>query len=230
MNAEEQRRFGVQLAVKADAPKTLAVIKDINSSYEDIFNTAVSEMGAEKFASLIESEPEWAHKALLFVPDLDGQRHALVEASASYKDDIIEADAETADASGSLVATPSTGAMLELYEISGAAFECQFTMFWRDSNGNVQPNYGTPDQSQWKWSKKLTISINRSDMFDCVDFALPNSPLNPGDVVWMVVQVVCGGLYQIANLSFTYQPNAGLVRIDTWGASVNPQFGLHQGD
>jgi hypothetical protein len=46
----------------------------------------------------------------------------------------------------------------------------------------------------------------------------------------MVVQIVCGGLYQVANLGFTYDPDAGNARIDTWGASVNPQFGLHQGD
>jgi hypothetical protein len=180
MNAEQQRRLGMKLAVQADAPKTLAVIKDTNSSYEDIFNTAVSEIGAEKLASLIEGEPEWAHKARLFVPDLDGQRDALVQASAGYKDNPLEAEIATDSFAGAAAAV-STGSSLELYEISGAAFECQFTMYWRDSNGNVQPSFGTPDQSQWKWSRKLSISINRSDMLYCQDFAPPDSPIQKGD-------------------------------------------------
>jgi len=228
MNAAEQRRLGVKLAVKADAPKTLAVIKDTTSSYEDILATAVCEIGAEKLASMLESEPEWAHYALLFVPDLGEGRDALVQASSAYKENIRQAAAARSGAE-SFAPAVTLVSSLELYEISGAAFECQFTMYWRDANGNIQPNFGTPDQSQWKWSQKLSIAINRSAVLDCGSFALPNSPLNKGDEVWMVVQIICGGLYD-TNLRFVYDPAAGNARIDTWGASVAPNFGLHQGD
>ena len=231
MNAEEQRRLGVKLAVKADAPKTLAVIKDTNSSYEDIFNTAVSEIGAEKLALFLQNEPELAHKALLLVPDLDGARDILVKASSAYKENAIQVETEPAAATRAFVAAGVTSiGSLELYEIAGAAFECKFTMYWRDSNGNIQPNAGTPDHSQWKWSQKLSIAINRAAILDCSSFALPNSPLNKGDEVWMVVQIVCGGLYELRNLSFIYDPAAGNGRIDTWGIKDAPNFGLYQGN
>ena len=209
MNVEEQRKLGLRLAIEAGAEKTVAAIKDTNMCYGDILKTAADEIGMEKLVSILgESDPIFASQAMTAFPDA-GEHLSALEANS--------------------ISTSGNISSLELYLVSGAAFEASFTMYWYSPGSGIQqPQTGTPDSSQWKWSNNLSISINRSAQLDCTDFALPNSPLKPGDTVWMVVSTAAGNRFD-TGLRFTYQPEAGNMRIDTWGAVASPHFGIHTG-
>lgn len=210
MHFDEQRKTALRLAKEAGAEKTLEAIKNPEACYGEILQTAAEEVGMDKLVSILkDNDPIFATQALTHLPDL-GENFAVLEANS--------------------IANSGNISSLELYLISGAAFEAYFTMYWfTPGSGIQQPQTGTPDTSQWKWSQKLSISINRSDTLDCKDFALPNSPLNPGDTVWMVVSTAADNRFD-TGLRFTYQPGAGNVRIDTWGAVASPNFGIHTGD
>lgn len=210
MHFEEQRKLGVRLAKEHGAEKTLAAIKDPNSCYTDILETAASEVGMDKLVSVLkENDPIWATQALTVFSDL-GDHHS--------------------DLAANSVPINGTASSLELYLASGAAFEASFTMYWfTPGSGIQQPMAGTPDTSQWVWSINLSIAINRSDTVACKDFALENSPLNPGDTVWMVVSTAAGNRFD-TGFRFTYEPNGAAVRIDTTGAVASPNFSINTGD
>lgn len=208
MKFEEQRKLGVRLAKEAGATKTLEAIKDPNVCYGEILKTAADEVGMDKLVSVLrENNPIWATQALTAFHDL-GEFHS--------------------DLAGNSVPISGDASSLELYLISGAAFDASFTMYWyTPGSGSQQPMAGTPDASKWKWSINLSIAINRSYTMNCKDFALEKSPLNPGDTVWMVVSTAAGNRFD-TGLRFTYQPNGAAVRIDTWGGAANPKFGIHK--
>jgi hypothetical protein len=221
-SGEDQRKIGMKLASEMNAQKTLALIREPNSSYEDILKSAASEVGVDKLASVIlQNHPMWASYALRCLPNLGNNREALIKQASEL--------VQTAPGAADNLAAAENKRIggLELYLISGAAFEAHFTMFWLSAPNVNQPWAGNPDQGKWKWSDKLSIAINRSYSYKCSYFAIPNSPLHPGDTVWMEASIVCGNWYD-TGFRFTYDPNAPTQRIDTWGASVNPQFGLYR--
>jgi hypothetical protein len=216
MNVEEQRRLGVRLATEANAPKTLAAIKDADSCYETILKTAAEEVGVEKLVAAIkDQDPSWSHYALEYIPELGEHGEELSANAAAF-----------AETSG---AVQGTAGGFELYLITGAVFECYFTMFWQNEpDGPIYPAAVESDQDKWVWSGKLSISINRSYSYDCKHFEIPNAGILPGAKVWMYVKIVAGTQSELTQYTYKYDPNAATIRIDTWGTTFNPKYGIHQ--
>jgi hypothetical protein len=76
MNFDEQRKLALKLASKYEAPETLALVKDANSCYSDIFKTAVAEIGMDSVVSeVLQGPASWAHMAYLNIPDI-GTSHS----------------------------------------------------------------------------------------------------------------------------------------------------------
>ena len=209
LTAAAERRAGVKLASESSAPKTTAVIKDIDSCYEDIFTTAAKEIGVDKLVSRIlkADQPMWAQHALTYVPDLSEDQQVALANKAS------------------VVIGPANSLALRL--AGGAAFEAKFTMFWRNKPGDyVLPNAATPDESKWKWSLRLSIAINRSDEIQIPDFAIDNAPVEVGAICWMVVKVIAGPRIELTDHSFTYQADSSNRLFNTIGAVRSPKFCL----
>ena len=75
----KQRQIGEQLASQLGANKTLSQIKNQNSGYKEIFNTAVAEVGMDKFVHyVLQNNPIWAHNVLRYVPNLGQYREAII--------------------------------------------------------------------------------------------------------------------------------------------------------
>ena len=152
-------------------------------------------------------EPTWAQYALDIIPDLSASHREALATKAT----VIIGEASA----------------LELYLAPGVAFEARFTMFWKNTpDGYVLPNAATPDSDKWKWSLKLSVSINRSDTINCAEFAIPDAPVMPGATVWMAAHVIAASTHQLSNYSFTYNSNGPLQRINTWGVVNTPKFCL----
>lgn len=223
----DQRKIAMRLAEENNAPQTLSVIKDPNSTYASILASAASEIGLDRLTQiLLENDPIWAHNALLDVPDLGLDRAVLIRKAG----ELVERSNQRTEnvAAAALEGGLPLVSAIELYLAPGAAFEAKFTMFWFSAPNVIQPWTGTPDPSKWQWSIKLSIAINRSWEMKCSEFALPGSPLAPGDTAWMNVDIVCGSQYQLNRppFLFTYQPDAPSMRINTWGVVTGPQFGI----
>ena len=204
-----ERKYGVELANQLNAPKTAAAIQDPNNCFKDIFKVATEEVGADQLvSSLLKSKhPAWAQQALASASDLS-DNHRLVLAQKSQV----------------LVGTASS---VGLYLAGGAAFEAWFTLFWKNEPGGfVLPNAATPNRNDWKWSKRLSIAINRSATLAISDFAIANAPIVAGATCWIVVQIVAGGQYEQTDYSFTYQPDGPARIINTWGTVGKPNFCL----
>jgi len=226
MNVEEQRRLGVRLATEANAPKTLAAIKDVNSCYDTILQTAAEELGVDKLTSyLLENDPEWAFHALLSVSDIGNKREALIEKSSGISSKFIQT--ESRELTETITATVSG---LTLYLAPGCSFSGSFTLLWQDQSGNTQPQTAYPNAGDWVWSKYLSISVNRQDTLYGSKCALPNAPIQSGDIIWMLVgpSGSANGSYD-TGFRFKYDPtSSNVVQIDATGGADNPSFTLHQ--
>ena len=202
-----ERRVGIKLATALSAPKTVAAIKDLDSCYGDIFSVAAAELGADQIVSHILKlgHASWAQHALSHIPNLSlNQRQALAQQAS-----VVVGNAST----------------IELYLAPGAAFEAWFTMFWQNTpGGDVFPIAATPDENQWKWSKRLSIAINRSDTLRIADFAIANAPIEVGATCWMVVQIVAGSRHELSSHSLTYQQGGPDRLFNTWGVVNKPHF------
>src|SRR5215203_3801458 len=156
MEINEQRKLGVKLAHQVGATKTLEAIKDTNMCYEEIMQTAADEVGFEKLASVIlENDAEWAFHALRTLPGTNGnERASLVEHAGTLFDGAVRLDsAEDA------VAAVLQADYMQLHLIAGAAFQCWFTMFWKNTpDGEVFPAAAEPDSGKWKWSIKMSVN------------------------------------------------------------------------
>jgi hypothetical protein len=92
MNLDEQRKFASGLAQEAGASKTLSAIQDKNSCFEDIFRTAVAEVGVQKLVEyLLRGDPNWAYQALRYVPDLGSNREMLIKKTAETPESAVHA-------------------------------------------------------------------------------------------------------------------------------------------
>ena len=211
-NQQAERAAGMKLALNLGAGKTLATIKDPNSCYEDILTTAQFELGLDKFAAaILQSDPFWAHKTLLHVPDLGSYRDAIIKKAAEtpesalhtlrHVDDLGEHHAMLMASTGGLGQTLGSISGFELFDDGG--YNCEFTMYWTN-DAKIQPAAGTTDHSKWKWSEKILLGQSTSNI--CSYFALPDSPLQAGNEVWMYMWVQAGDDIE-SPLRFTYDPN-----------------------
>ena len=225
METINERILGAELAKKMGALKTLVVIQDEKKCYEDIFKSAIEEVGLDKFAKcILEQDPSWSHYALRFVPNLGEHRDALVERATLLYKNMVKSVSPQPNADLSTANNTESVGGLRLTLINPIFYECWFTMSWVNA-GVTQPSTGTPDNGQWKWSKKLSIGINKTDIVWCSDCALPNSPISTGDTVQMLVKINGGGLYE-TGFFFTYDSSVGGTTgdINANGAPTNPSF------
>ena len=107
--------------------------------------------------------------------------------------------------------------------ILGTAFVGAFTMFWQNPSqpGLTQPSVGTRNSREWKWSNSLPVL--RKEMINCSEFALQESPLDPGATVWLVMRTGCND-YHTTTWRFKYQPDGPTRTIKTWGVAGSPNF------
>lgn len=219
MTVEEQRNLGVKLAAQLDAGKTLDIIKDTGSCYDEIFRSAAAELGTDKLASLVleQNEPSWALAVLRHVPEIDDYRQALIAKSAPLLESVKLADAPAPDATLGKVAA------FELYVEVGASYSAYSTMYWQTDPNVIEPAAGyAPNNPPVKWSDIVRVAQSATNI--CEYFALPKAPLHVGNTVWMMVDVSGGGFYN-TNYKFTYDPSVdSTVVISASGGTVTAQF------
>ncbi|MXP45868.1 hypothetical protein GRI43_00485 [Altererythrobacter luteolus] len=81
------RKSGVDLAEENNAPKTAAVIADKNSCFNDIFNSAVDEIGAPAFLEALKKGPRiWSQMAVHLETEMGEQRQTLINNLAATAD------------------------------------------------------------------------------------------------------------------------------------------------
>jgi hypothetical protein len=230
MTLPDQRKAAIQLASKLNAPKTLLLLKDINSCYQDILPVALSEIGEEKFVNtLLENDPVWSLNALRFLPNINHKRDALVVRSAVLNQPTIITPFAQAMNGLQVHTLPSISA-LKLSLVSGVGWAANsFTMWWSSpflpSNQTWQPMQGQSDAGQWK--KSGSLNVGDSATMSCSDFVISsNTPLNPGDIVTMVVDIKCNSApWSATNFLFCYSPDsAATAAITGTGPVGSPSF------
>jgi hypothetical protein len=208
MNPEEQRKVGLRLAKAAGATNTQAAIMNDDFCYEDILKTAADEVGVDSLVSnVLQGDPLWAYHTLRHVPGLGAGRDRLLEKAAEtpevaaytvrYVPDLgSQREAITEAAKPYAI---SIGNISAMYLLDQGGFNCAFTMLWTN-NGQSEPKKGADK----KWSP--TLLLGQSAKEKCSFFALPDSPLEPGNEVWMYAWVQAG-TDNDSLLRFTYDPN-----------------------
>ena len=84
MREARERAAGIKLAEDAGAPKTAAVIADKDACYQDIFASAVDEVGHAAFVeALMRGPKKWAHMALNYMPNMGGHGQSVADAVAA---------------------------------------------------------------------------------------------------------------------------------------------------
>ncbi|MBC7778375.1 MAG: hypothetical protein H7246_23285 [Phycisphaerae bacterium] len=84
INQITDRSAGIKLAEAAGAPKTAALIADKDACFQDIFESAVSEIGPGPLVEALQKGPRlWSHMALSMLPNLGSHGEALNAALAS---------------------------------------------------------------------------------------------------------------------------------------------------
>jgi hypothetical protein len=231
MKVNPLRTLARKVAMQLNAPKSVALLKDAKASYQDIMVSIANELGIEKFTAAVlkQKDPSFAFNALRFVPNLsDTNREQLTaKIGAMFTESPKPALQNNEALITAVTSVPQTVSSVNLKLIPGAAFQCYFTLFWLSPPNIHQPMAGFPNSGNWKWSDKMDIeAINNDRTYDCKYFASPECPLNEGDTVWIMVSIVCGNNYEVTNFSSKYSASGGTLEVHTWGASVNPQFGL----
>lgn len=230
MNLDEQREYGIKLATEFGAAKTLAALNDKNICFKDILPIAASEVGIEKFVSvLMQNDPTWAAKALAYVPDLGDYRSELIKKAAENQEAALDAlrnGGDLGEHQGLLESNLGTFANT-LGEIAGfvlldqGGYNCAFTMYW--SNNGV--SYPT-DKNNPVWSD--TIMLGESTNKKCTDFATAKSPLAPGNEVWMYMWVQAGKDIE-SPLHFTFNPNtANYAYFTSSGTTTSDNLGFNK--
>lgn len=213
MDVKTQRRAGMRLAIAARAGKTKDVIADESSCYEKILNTAINEAGLDAVsAKVLESDPEWASQMLQHIPDLGAHRDALLQKAATSPAAALHALRFASNlgnhqqslmlAAGSAVVSQGNISAIHLKDSAG--FNCKFTMYWIDANGQTQPQHSYPNSGDWLWSSDLMLG--QSQTMACRNFARLDAPLKAGDEVWIFVKIDSGDKSNESALRFTYDP------------------------
>ncbi len=224
----EQRKLGVRLAKTFNAPKTLEIIKQNDSTTEQILKCAADEIGLDKLVEIVIKErPEWSFWLKKSLPLGD---HLGVVSEQASKLTLPPETASEADHPVTEAVRPVSRVSLGLQGgIGGAMYQCWYTMMWQSAKDVNQPIAAYPDTSDWLWSP--LVGVQRPAMMNCVDFARhnPRSPLKPGDPIWLMVHI-CAGTTVYAggsptSFQYVYDPNttAGMYLTGT-GTTYNPIF------
>jgi hypothetical protein len=243
MKTDEQRGLGLKLAKSLGAIKTQQTLKDAKSNFETILKTASTEIGLDKFiANVLEGPPEWAYHTLRHIPNLDNKhRDLLIRKTAEepvtavhtlrFINDIGAHHNTLIQKAGALAQTQ--GDISGFYLNNKGSYNCEFTMYWSNA-GKTQPQDGSQSRD-WVWSSKLMVG--QATQLVCSDFALPvpgktypdpqpNSPLAPGNEVWMYLWVQAGSDIE-SPLHFTYNPNTpNYACFTSSGCTLNDALGL----
>lgn len=230
MNLDKQREHGIKLATDFGAAKTLAALNDKDVCFKDILPIAASEIGMDKFVSVIlQNDPIWSAKALAFVPDLGDYRDQLLKRAAEDQTAALDALRNGGELGGhqGLLESALGSFANTLGDIAGfvlldqGGYNCAFTMYW--SNNGV--NYPA-DKSNPVWSDK--IMLGQSTNKKCTDFATDKSPLQAGNEVWMYMWVQAGKDIE-SPLHFTYNPNtANYAYFTCSGTTTIDNLGFNQ--
>ena len=218
MTVEEQRKLGIVLAGNAGAPKTLALIKDINSRYEDIFRSGIEELGIEKVAPLIleYNNPDWALSALRNSTDAGEFTEPLIKLASSLHDNIVDPGNTTSFDDMKKISS------FQLDVVAGASYAASFTMYWYSPVNGPLPQTNYPNSAAYKFSGQIPVGQSTSQ--PCSYFQLPMAPLNPNDTVWMVV-ALCGGSWYATGTRYTYDPTSTCKAIiSAAGGLASPVF------
>ena len=83
MNFEQQRMFAGILAEEANAPMTLAALRDPETCFEGILTTAFAEIGADRLVAYLQrGDAMWSYQALRCLPALEAYRSVLLKKAA----------------------------------------------------------------------------------------------------------------------------------------------------
>lgn len=224
----EQRKLGVKLAKSINAPKTLEIIKDANSTIEQIFKAAEAEIGVEKLVDIVINEqPEWSFWLKRSIA-LGNHMKAVSDKAENLT---LPPDLDSKPTSRSEQALqPVSKISLGLQGgFGGAAYVCNYTMMWQSAENVNQPIAAYPNVDDWLWSPH--VRVQHSSLMNCADFATnnPKSPLKPGDPVWLWVwicagtKIYAGGSPQV--FKYKYDPNSnGVLALTGTGTTYNPIF------
>ncbi|MBL7746982.1 MAG: hypothetical protein JNM19_06115 [Chitinophagaceae bacterium] len=209
MNFDAQRKLGLKLASQYNAPKTLALVKDPNSCYAAILNTAAAEVGLDKLVPvLLENDPFWAAQALLHMPNLGGYQLQLQhKAGQLYQ---LNAAGLAGKPGGPVDKLPHVS-QLKLHLKAGSGYAInQWTIWWftppLPNPTSWEPMLGTPNSSNWK--RIEGPSLGNDNTANISEFALDLSPLNVGDTVTMVIDIMGNPTsWSLTNNYFTYDPS-----------------------
>ncbi|HXI86003.1 MAG TPA: hypothetical protein VNH64_00985 [Parvularculaceae bacterium] len=222
-DALEQRKIGIKLAQEHKAPKTAELIKNGESTHEDILRAAAQEVGVDKLAAILAKQhPEWSFHALRSIPDLGKHRDAFTKTAAEW----LGTDKRRSGAPGPQAeATLQTVGSVELSLVWGSVmYACWFTMFWESAPHVIQPQASEYSPDKWVWSPKMDITYHPSFQYDCKHFELAHSKLSPGDPVWLHVQISGGGAHDVGIGGFKYEPGAPTLLVKAGGTTLNPSF------
>ena len=226
MNFDDQRKLGVKLATQYNAPKTLALIKDPNSCYAAILNTAASEVGLDKLVPvLLDNDPFWAAQALRSLPNLGQYELELQHKAGSLMQ---------ADLTNRAMALPNKlpqVSELKLHLKAGSGYAInQWTIYWftppMPPAKDWEPMNGTSDSGKWHRIDGPSLGDDNTALVS--SFALPLSALNPGDTITIVVDIMGNPTpWSLTNQYFTYNPTiAQGGEIVASGTVDNPGFDL----
>jgi hypothetical protein len=214
MNTQDQRKDGVKLAVQLGANKTLELIKDPNQNLDAILKSAVAEVGLEKVVSIIldNNYSYWALGALRYIPNL-GEYEARLRQKARVV--LLPTDSQTRRAPVG-VSLPSIRDF-QMYLACGVGYAAYFTMWY----------FTPPFRNEWTqntvYSGEHYAVVCTSQTQPCAYFSNPNSPLNAGDTVMMVLGIEAGPSAYQTGVFFTFDPTGrNTAVIDCHGQTFNP--------
>lgn len=211
-NQKSERESALKMALAAGAVHTADAIKNPEKCYEDILRIAAAELGTDKLVEMLgKSDAFWAYNALRSVPGLDAHRDTLLKKASEtpesalhtlrFVDNLGAHQPAMLAAAGPLA--QSLGSISGFNLLDQGGYNCEFTMYWTNAGVN-QPSGGTPDKGTWKWSDKIMLGQSTNNL--CSFFELADSPLMPGNDVWLYLWIQAGKDIE-SPLRFTYDPN-----------------------
>ena len=221
MNFEQQRMFAGTLAENANAPMTLAALRDPETCFEGILTTALTEVGADRLVAYLQrGDAMWSYQALRCLPALEAYRPVLLKKVAEspnaavhalrFIDDLDDHEPALRASAAELFNSVDT---IDKFEFDNdGVYIAYFAMKWINNGTTYQvtreagPSGGR--DSPWPVGGGALFKGDY-DKVGCADFSrVSGSPLALGDEIWVVAMAEAGDSAETP-LRFTYQPNAG---------------------